>query len=195
MGNAEAGYDVAISFLVADEHVASAINTRLLGLKVFFYPHKQEDLIGTNGLESMREPFLSARVNVVLFRERYGNTPWTAVELAAIQDSCLKTGFRSLVFVQLNKKDAKPAWLPDTHIRCILGDFSLDEVAGAIKNKVQENGEVIRRADAMSTAMQVREEEDYLDDRDRLMRDLNWIAGVHRSVDDLLENLLIWFRR
>ena len=81
---------------------------------MFFYPHNQEDLIGTNGLESMRAPFLSAQVNVVLYRERYGKTPWTGAELAAIQDSCLKTGFRSLLFVQVEKKDGTPNWLPDT---------------------------------------------------------------------------------
>src|SRR5262245_49120068 len=121
-------YDVAISFLVADEKTASAIKTRLAGLNVFFYPHNQEELIGTNGLESMRAPFLSARVNVVLHRERYGKTPWTGVELVAIQDSCLKTGFRSLLFVQLEKKDGKPDWLPDTHIRCVLGDFTIDQL-------------------------------------------------------------------
>jgi len=39
----------------------------------------------------MRAPFLSARVNVILFRERYGKTPWTGVELSAIQVSCLKS--------------------------------------------------------------------------------------------------------
>jgi hypothetical protein len=46
----------------------------------------------------MRAPFLSARVNVVLYRERYGKTPWTGVELKAIQDSCLQTldGLKSL---------------------------------------------------------------------------------------------------
>jgi hypothetical protein len=131
-------YDVAISFLVADEKIASAIKTRLAGLNVFFYPHNQEQLIGTNGLESMRAPFLSARVNVVLYRERYGKTPWTGVELKAIQDSCLQTGFRSLLFVQLEKKDGKPDWLPDTHIRCVLGDFTIDQLVGAIKSKVQE---------------------------------------------------------
>jgi hypothetical protein len=49
-------YDVAISFLAADEKTASAIKTRLAGLNVFFYPHNQEELIGTNGLESMRAP-------------------------------------------------------------------------------------------------------------------------------------------
>jgi hypothetical protein len=98
-------FDVAISFQVADERVASTIKSKLAGLNVFFYPHNQEELIGTNGLESMRAPFLTARLNVVLYRERYGKTPWTGVELAAIQDSCLKTAYRSLLFVQLDKKD------------------------------------------------------------------------------------------
>jgi hypothetical protein len=40
------------------------IKAGLGGLNVFFYPHKQEDLIGSNGLESMRAPFLGARVSV-----------------------------------------------------------------------------------------------------------------------------------
>lgn len=101
-------YDVAISFLVADEKTANTIKSKLGELNVFFYPHNQEELIGSNGLESMRAPFLSARVNVVLFRERYGKTPWTGVELSAIQDSCLKTGFKSLLFVQMDRKDSKP---------------------------------------------------------------------------------------
>jgi hypothetical protein len=32
-------FDVAISFLVADERVASTIKSKLAGLNVFFYPH------------------------------------------------------------------------------------------------------------------------------------------------------------
>jgi hypothetical protein len=183
-------YDVAISFLVADEKIASAIKTRLAGLNVFFYPHNQEDLIGTNGLESMRAPFLSARVNVVLYRERYGKTPWTGVELAAIQDSCLKTGFRSLLFVQLEKKDGKPEWLPDTHIRCVLGDFTIDQLVGAIKSKVQERGGVIHRPDAMSEAERVKREAEYIADRDAMMRDRAWIEGtVHRSLREAFKKV------
>jgi len=183
-------HDVAISFLVADEKIASAIKARLAGLNVFFYPHNQEELIGTNGLESMRAPFLSARVNVVLYRERYGKTPWTGVELAAIQDSCLKTGFRSLLFVQLEKKEAKPDWLPDTHIRCVLGDFTIDQLVGAIKNKVQELGGVIHRPDAMSEAERVKREREYIADRDAMMRDWRWIEGtVYRSLRETFKNV------
>jgi hypothetical protein len=179
----EPTYDVAISFLVADEKIASAIRSKLSGLNVFFYPHNQEELIGSNGLESMRAPFLSSRVNVVLFRSRYGHTPWTAVELAAIQDSCLRTGFRSLVFVQLDKDDPKPDWLPDTHIRCVLGDFTVDQLVGAIKSKVQERGGMIQRPDAMSEARRVKQEAEYLAAREAMMQDRAWIEGtVHRSL-------------
>lgn len=183
-------FDVAISFLVADEKTASSIKSKLTGLEVFFYPHNQEELIGTNGLESMRAPFLAARVNVVLYRERYGKTPWTGVELAAIQDSCLKTAYRSLLFVQLDKKDRKPDWLPDTHIRCVLGDFTVDQLVGAIKNKVQELGGVIHRPDAMSEARRVKQEAEYLADRDAMMRDRRWIEGtVHRSLQDAFQRV------
>ena len=75
-------YDVAISFHSKDEPTAAALHEHLSeGLEVFFYPRSQEDLAGTNGLESMKEPFAdNSRVNVVLFREPWGQTPWTGVE-------------------------------------------------------------------------------------------------------------------
>lgn len=67
-------YDVAISFLARDEGVAAQINAGLVdaGVNVFFFPRKQEELAGTNGLESMRTPFLEARIVVVLYREPWG---------------------------------------------------------------------------------------------------------------------------
>ena len=73
-------YDVAISFLAKDEAFAKQIAERLEeGLSAFFFPHTQEDLVGTNGLESIREPFLDARVVVILYRAPWGATPWTQV--------------------------------------------------------------------------------------------------------------------
>ena len=61
-------YDVAISFLTKDGSVAAALNEKLSeGLSVFFFPRRQEELAGTDGLESMRQPFLEdSRVMVVL---------------------------------------------------------------------------------------------------------------------------------
>src|ERR1039457_1716459 len=133
--------DVAISFLVEDIALAQALRDKLSeGLRVFFYPHTQEDLSGTNGLESMREPFLNSRINVVMYRERWGNTPWTGVEAAAILDSCLKNAFRNLFFFVVHPSSILPGWLPNTHIRFNYGEFTLDQAVGAIKLRVQERG-------------------------------------------------------
>jgi hypothetical protein len=187
----EPAYDVAISFLVADEKTASEIKSGLAGLNVFFYPHNQEELVGTNGMDSMREPFLSARVNVILFRQRYGNTPWTGVELSAIQDSCLKSRYQSLVFAQLDKDDQKPPWLPDTHIRCVLGDFTLDQLIGAIKLRVQERGGLVVKRSPLETAKRLRAEELLRQDEKKLFRDNPFIKDVAaNAVEDLMKDLM-----
>lgn len=82
-------YDIAISFLQQDISLASALHEKLReGFNVFFFPRNQEQLAGTDGLVSMREPFLrQSRLNVVLYRPRWGKTPWTGVEAAAIISS------------------------------------------------------------------------------------------------------------
>jgi hypothetical protein len=110
--------------------------------------------------------------------------------LAAIQDSCLKTANRSLLCVQLDKNDPMPDWLPTTHIRCVLGDFTIDQLVGAIKSKVQELGGVIQRPDAMSEAKRVGRQAEYLADRDSMMRDRAWIEGtVHRSLSETFQKV------
>src|SRR5579859_2521122 len=107
-------YDVALSFLSADEPTAGAIYDRLReGLEVFFFPRRQEALAGTDGLESMRTPFLNeSRVVVVLYRAPWGKTPWTGVEETAIKEGCLKHGWHRLFFVVLDKTSTLPIWLP-----------------------------------------------------------------------------------
>ena len=112
-------YDVAISFLAKDDQIAGALAERLCqSLKVFYYPRAQEQLAGTDGMETMRKPFLDgARVTVVLYREPWGETPWTRVEATAIKDGCLARGWAALMFVQLDKTSKLPIWLPNTHIR------------------------------------------------------------------------------
>ena len=88
---------------------------------------------------SMREPFRSnSRLNVIMYRERWGNTPWTAVEAEAIKGSCLATAYRTLFIFVVERPEKFPRWIPDTHVRFNYGDFSIDEAVGAIKARVKE---------------------------------------------------------
>lgn len=144
-------YDVAISFLAKDEPTARVLADKLeaSGFNVFFFPRNQEELAGTNGMETMREPFFNSRVNVVLFRQPWGETPWTRVEQTAITERCLQTGWDSLMFVELDETSARPTWLPNTHVRFALKAYGLEQLAGAVKARVQEHGGKVTPLDAM----------------------------------------------
>lgn len=184
--------DVAISFLAKHEPLAKQLKTGLEdGLEVFFFPHSQEQLAGTDGLESMRTPFMDARVVVVLFDDSWGETPWTRVEKTAITDRCLNKGWDSLLFVQISKTNTPPKWLPQTHVRFNLEDYGIDQLIGVIKARVQDQGGKIKPLDAIGEARRVRREADYISDRDAMVRDQTWISNVvHRSVEDAMQEVV-----
>jgi hypothetical protein len=46
----------------------------------------------------------STRVNVVLYREPWGQTPWTRVEETAVKEACLNRGWSSLFFIVLDRQ-------------------------------------------------------------------------------------------
>ena len=92
-------YDVAISFLQEDEPLAIEIADRLggrVGVDVFVYSRRQNDLVGKDGLEAFSGVFgEQSRVVVVLHRGQWGQTPWTRVEETAIKNRglCLHRRF------------------------------------------------------------------------------------------------------
>ena len=185
-------YDAAISFLARDVATAQAIYDRLVssGLKIFFFPRNQENLAGTNGLESMREPFFDTRIAVVLFKAPWGETPWTRVEATAIQERCLQKGWDTLMFVQLDTTSQIPRWLPSTHVRFAFEQYGVDQLVGAIKLRIQELGGKLLPPDAMTEARRVASEATYLQDREGLLRDRAWIeSAVHRAVGETMQEL------
>lgn len=185
-------FDAAISFLAKDEPFAAELYARLeQTLKVFFFPRQQEDLAGTDGLELMRAPFLETRVAIILFRQPWGETPWTRVEETAIKDRCLAKGWGSLLFVMLDKTSPLPVWLPNTHIRFSSQDYPLEELVGAIKMRVQENGGEISKPDALVTARRMRAEADLRADEQRLFRDQRFITETAKPQVNALLNEIV----
>lgn len=135
-------YDVAISFLAKDELIAAALNDELSAkFNVFFFPKKQEDLAGTDGMESMRTPFAEdSRVIVVLYRDGWGQSKWTRVEETAVREAVFNGGWERLFFISLDKTSTYPKWLPPMYIRLNWEDFGLSEAVGAINKMVQDRG-------------------------------------------------------
>jgi hypothetical protein len=183
-------YDVAISFLSKDEPTASAIYQKLTeGLNVFFFPRNQEELAGTDGLESMRKPFFDdSRVMVVLYQEPWGKTPWTRVEETAIKEACLQHGWERLFFMVLNQKDKIPVWLPTNHVRFNYADYGLEQAVGAIKARVQDNGGQNRPLTALKRAELLQAAESFRHDQAQ-MGSGQGIATIVRNVGELFQQI------
>ncbi len=163
-------YDVAISFLSSDEAIGAALYKRLSeGLNVFFYTERQKELAGTDGMESMRAPFLhDSRVVVVLHRELWGGTKWTRIEETAIKERCFNDGWDGLFFVSLDKKSVLPKWLPPMLVRFGYEDYGIEQAVGAIKARVQQAGGKIEPLTPLKRAEQLELESSYRADQQRL---------------------------
>jgi hypothetical protein len=191
MQDGELVYDVAISFLYQDVALAQALFDDLSkGLDVFFFPRNQEELAGSDGLESMREPFRNqSRLNVVLYRPRWGNTPWTGVEEVAIKESCLATSFRSIFFFMIEPTAEIPKWLPETHVRFNFADFTLEQAIGAIKARVQERGGHFKPMTPLRRAALLEVEEEYQRDR-RQISSQEGIRKIYENVELLFGEIV-----
>lgn len=169
-------YDVAISFLTADEAIAAELNRRLSEtMEVFFFPKRQQELAGTDGMETMRTPFYEdSRLMVVLYRESWGKTRWTAVEELAVKDACFNGEWNRLFFVALDRTSTLPGWLPPHYVRYNWEDFGPEEIVGAIRARVLENGGKPSPMTAMKQAALLRAEDDYRNARSSI----EWKLGI-----------------
>jgi hypothetical protein len=168
-------FDGAISFLKQDEALAVQIRDALKPLDFFVYSKSQEDIAGTDGIETFREVFRnSARVSLVLFRSGWAKTPWTRVEETAIKDHCLEFGWDHLMFVRLDKEGDKPKWVPDSYIYLDFKSFTLADLVGATKAKCAKLGVELQPPKAIDKARQIAERQRF----DKETSDL-----MHRSPD------------
>ena len=130
-------HEVAFSFLTPDLQLATRLADSLAPLSTFVFARKQEELAGTDGQESFRAAFrLDSRLNVVLLRGGWGETPWTRVEQQAIQERCLADGWDTLLVIRLDGAPV-PKWMPDMNLYLDLRTFPFEQAVGAIKRQVQ----------------------------------------------------------
>lgn len=180
--------DVAISFVNQDLAVASALRDSLgESLEVFVYSSRQDEVAGTDGLETFREVFRHrAKLVVILLRDTWGKTPWTRVEMEAVTDRFLKEG-PSFLFVIMMDDAVPPPWLPDKLIRFSFKDFGLEQAVGAIKARALEQGSAIAPPSAAFLAKRSEERARFGRERERLFRTTEGVQHAESEARRLMK--------
>ncbi len=118
MTKKEFKYEVGFSFIRKDENIAYDLNDRIQDrLSTFIYSKKQEELGGTDGEKKFNKIFYEqSRVVVVLYRDGWGQTPWTRIEETAIKNRAFEKGWNFLLLINLDNNSCLPTWIPKTYI-------------------------------------------------------------------------------
>lgn len=138
-------YDIAISlckeYVDFAEKLVKAINPNL---KVFFYKHRQEELIGQSAPDIFAKVFKEeSRIAVILSSEQWGKTYYTGVERNAILDRTLKEGLGFIMVIPM-KPGEKPDWYPDTYIYADRFNSTIEQLAKYIEFKVTTEGGIVK---------------------------------------------------
>jgi hypothetical protein len=152
-------YEVAFSFLAQDEPLALELAGLLTErLSVFVYSKQQENLAGTDGEISFNRVFAQeARLVVVLYRQGWGESPWTRIEQTAIRNRAFESGYEFVLFIKLDKSDT-PKWLPKTQLWLGLDRWGIEHAASTIETKVNQLGGTVRTENAVERARRLARE-------------------------------------
>jgi hypothetical protein len=139
-------FDVAFSFLQQDENLAIQLNNLLKErVKTFLYSEQQKKLAGRDGEELFNSVFFKeSRIVVVLYRNTWGNSPWTKIEETAIRNRGFEFGYDFITFIPLDKPVTPPTWLPKNRLWIGLERWGIESAASVIESRIQEFGGNIR---------------------------------------------------
>ena len=137
-------YDVAFSFVVEDEEIATSLNDRIQDrVKTFLYSRRQEELAGKDGVDEFTKVFAEeARTVVILYRKKWGTTPWSGIEETAIKNRTLEDpqGHDFYLVIPTEKGSNVPKWVPKVQIWYDLERFGIEGAAAIIEKRVRDGG-------------------------------------------------------
>lgn len=182
-------YDVALSFLAQDEPIATQLANKLEDrLRVFLYSRRQEQLAGTDGEVSFTDVFSKqARLVVVLYRQGWGESPWTRIEQTAIKNRAFDQGYNFALFVPLDDKPTMPPWVPKTQLWIGLSRFGVDGAASVIDARVQELGGAPKVETLEELASRIDRTATYQAFRETYRRSYEGVRDADSSYDQILQ--------
>lgn len=190
MEKKEFEYDVAFSLLDQDETLAAEIDEQIkYELKTFLYTRKQKESLGKDGFKTLSETFeKDSRIVVVLFREGYGGTKWTKVEEKSIATRVFNNlqSVEFIVFVRLDQSPF-PHWFKNTDFYFNINNYSIEQLAGAIKYKVENFGGVIKEESFLDSINKKLREKEFKEDRYKYLTNPQTKYDIKKEFDNILD--------
>lgn len=191
MNNAEYKYEVAFSFLKKDEGLANQINDLIQDkLNTFLYSKRQEDIAGIDDEKTFMDVFgKQSRSVVVLFRNKWGTTPWTRIEETAIRNRAFEEGYNFSLFIPLDNPPTTPRYLPKAQIWTGLAQRGIKGASTVIEELVQSLGGESREELPINIEERIKKDQQFEIERSRLLESVNGLEAAKLELKKLFSEL------
>jgi hypothetical protein len=186
-------YEVGFSFLKQDEAIAYDLNDHIQDrLSTFIYSKKQEDLGGKDGENKFNTVFYQeCRVVVVLYRDGWGETPWTRIEETAIKNRAFDKGWDFLLFINMDTNSTLPTWIPRTYIWLDYQRFKTEGAIAVIEHKVKEQGGTSRQETIAEAAERLKRLRKAEKERELFLKSQEAVTQANRELRTIIEKLKV----
>lgn len=186
-------YDIAFSLLAKDEPLAQEINDLLSDrYKTFLYSERQKEIAGADGELKFKSVFAEeARMVVVLYRNGWGQTPWTRMEEEAIRGRAYDEGYEFVKFVPLDETPTVPMYLPKVQLWINALRFGAKGAAAIIEARLGELGAPTRAESAIDRAARLQRKLDFQSRHESYGRTERAVDDANNSFAELMETLKI----
>jgi hypothetical protein len=130
-----------------------------------------------------------ARVVVVLYRNGWGETPWTRIEETAIRNRAFEEGYNFVKFIPLDEKATVPKWLPRTQLWLDLSRWGAEGAAVVIEARVQELGGQARDETVEERAARLARSLRFAENRTRLLKSQDGVTAANEEYRALREEV------
>lgn len=179
-------YDVAFSFLSSDLSLAQALAADLEPtVSTFVYDRRKEELLGSDGMDRFAEVFgHEARLTVILYRDDWGSTPWTAFEETHIKTRALQTRMTSFMVINLEETEP-PLWVPETHLYASTSTESHADLIAIIRVRARQQGATLRTETAVEYGIRRKRDQNAAATREKRRRSPAAVAELRAEIDSL----------
>ena len=184
-------YDVAFAFLKKDEHLANQINDLIHDkLNTFLYSKKQEDRALRNRDKVFFDVFAKqSRVVVVIYRSKWGTTPWTEIEEKLIRARVSEEGEDFLLLIPLDNPPITPKYLPKAQIWADLTKSGIKGAVKAIEVKVRSLGQGSEKVLPINLDIEKNSEPQFDVERSKFLESVNGLEIARLELKKLFTEL------
>ena len=142
MKNTNYKYDIAFAFLEKDEPLVNQINNLLKDkFKTFLNSKKQEYKDDLEREMLLLDVFKKqSRCVIIFYRNKWGTTPYTAIEEKAVRTRISEEGNDNLLVISLDNPPVVPKYLSKTQIWTELAQAGINGTAAFIEEQVKALG-------------------------------------------------------